>query len=553
MRSISKTSASTSSPSQLDTTETSTLFKYTSGRWIYNEQRRLAERERVFNVIALQRLAAAAVSRKAEDIFHIDKLGEGASNRAFVIHFRNGFKLVARIPYPATEPTHLVVASEAATLIYLRSKGIPVPEVYGYSASADNPAETEYIFMEFSPGGNLGSSWSDMGEQDRLRFVTSLVDLEARMFNLRLPASGSLYFARDLPAGVETIAVDSDDDGRLESLCVGPSTSLELWHGKRSRLDVDRGPYAETEDVLNSGAIKEIRYLDSYGRPLLPFDRMRRETFHLEKQSPSAHRDSLQQYLQISKHLIPQSKNGLARPVLRHPDLRPSNIFVSEKYEITSLIDWQNCTLLPLFLHSGIPEDLDNSTDPASRSLEIPQLPEEIPDLTEEERSEQLEVFRRRQSHYFYMRETAKTNPMHFEALSRPFSIGTRKIYQLSGAPWQGDIIPLKSSLIFTKQQWHQIAASPDLPCPITFTEEEERECLRLDELEREAVVQLEASKEILGLGPEGWVSCDNYEAARETIARMKAMCLEQASTEMERTAVRDHWVYDDMDEDEYL
>ena len=86
--------------------------------------------------------------------------------------------------------------------------------------------------MEFSPGENLGTSWSDMCEQDRLQFVTSLVDLEARMFNLCLPGSGSLYFARDLHAGVENLAVESAVSSSWGSLCVGPSTSLELWHGK---------------------------------------------------------------------------------------------------------------------------------------------------------------------------------------------------------------------------------------------------------------------------------------------------------------------------------
>ena len=95
----------------------------------YKEQQRLTDRERAFSVVGLQRLAAMAMSRKFEDIISIDKLGEGAANRAFVIRFRGDFKLVARIPYPITNPPHLVVASEAATLIFLRSKGIPVPGI----------------------------------------------------------------------------------------------------------------------------------------------------------------------------------------------------------------------------------------------------------------------------------------------------------------------------------------------------------------------------------------------------------------------------------------
>lgn len=280
---------------------------------------------------------------------------------------------------------------------------------------------------------------------------------------------------------------------------------------------------------------------------------MRRETFDLEKQSPSVHLDSLQKYLQIFEHLIPQGEPALLRPTLRHPDLRPSNIFVSDNFEITSLIDWQNSIILPLYLQSGIPKDLDNSMDFISRDLQPPSLPQGVSELAEDERLQQLETLAKRQLHHFYMIETGENNPAHLDAMSYPFSIGRRKIFELSSAPWQGDNIPLRSSLIFVKQNWENFCGSSNIRCPITFTDEEESECLRLDELEHGAEEQLEASKAMLGLGPEGWVSHDNYEASQAAISRMKAMCLEQADSEIEKTAIKDHWVYDDMDEDEYL
>ena len=97
---------------------------------------------------------------------------------------------------------------------------------------------------------------------------------------------------------------------------------------------------------------------------------------------------------------------------------------MSKDYKITSLIDWQNCVALPLFLHSGIPDDLDNSVDPVSRSLEIPRLPDRASDLAEDRRLEQLETFCKQQLHYFYVKETARRNLIHFQALSRPFQSG---------------------------------------------------------------------------------------------------------------------------------
>lgn len=208
----------------------------------YNEQKRLRERERVFDASALQRCAAASVSRDFDEILSMRKLGEGASNRSFLIEFRDGFKLVARVPYPVTQPFGLIVASEAATMVFLRSQGIPVPQIYGYSATVDNPAKTEYIFMEFSPGKQLSTVWSDMDEHDRLAFVKSLVNLETRLFNTFLPASGSLYFRRDLPAATQKLAVHLGDTESPDSIYIGPSTSLDLWYGRRSELDVERGP-----------------------------------------------------------------------------------------------------------------------------------------------------------------------------------------------------------------------------------------------------------------------------------------------------------------------
>lgn len=234
------------------------LFHYTSGRWLcvprsifrllllivmsrYNEQQRMKERERVFNVNELKRLAAEAVSRKVEDVVYFDKLGEGGANRAFVLHMKDGSRLVARIPYTGTAQRQLAVASEAATMSFLRSQGVPVPQIHGYSTSADNPAGTEYIIMEYSLGTNLSDSWFEMNEQDRSKFITSLVALEARLLNIRLPANGSIYFLRDLPANVDRVAIDDDSQG-LDSFYIGPSTSPNLWRGRRGGLDVNRGP-----------------------------------------------------------------------------------------------------------------------------------------------------------------------------------------------------------------------------------------------------------------------------------------------------------------------
>ncbi|KAI9687680.1 MAG: Phosphotransferase enzyme [Bogoriella megaspora] len=111
----------------------------------------------------------------------------------------DGDQVVARTPYPVTEPKNLVIASEVATMDYLRMSDLPVPIVYDYSTTSENAANTEYIIIDFVRGRNLGDIWYDMDESDQIAAVIKLVQLEARLFKLRFPASRSLYYAKDLP------------------------------------------------------------------------------------------------------------------------------------------------------------------------------------------------------------------------------------------------------------------------------------------------------------------------------------------------------------------
>ncbi|CZT25472.1 uncharacterized protein RCC_11204 [Ramularia collo-cygni] len=179
------------------------LFKYTSGRWVYNENQRFKERERTFNVAGLQRLAAKAVSRKVEDIHSITKLSAKErpivplsfdsamiSNSLLVSHIQSqnrdsNLSLVKPLRCPFFDQRAYQFQRYMATRLQLK-----------------NLAETEYILLEFRSGKNLGTLWADMNENNRLRFIKSLVALESCLFQIRVPASGSLYFLREFDRGL---------------------------------------------------------------------------------------------------------------------------------------------------------------------------------------------------------------------------------------------------------------------------------------------------------------------------------------------------------------
>lgn len=204
----------------------------------FNDALRHAERRRVFNVDGLCRLAAESVNRSPDDIVNLAKLAEGGFNRIFLITMHDGFQMVARIPYPATVPKYYTVASEVATMTLLRSSGLPIPKVYGYSPAPDNAAETEYIFMEFVRGTKLSDVWLDLGKREIISVLRQLAQLESKVMSISFPAGGSLYYAQDLEKVAGGPGIPLED----ERFCVGPDVSLPLWYGRRSQLDVDRGP-----------------------------------------------------------------------------------------------------------------------------------------------------------------------------------------------------------------------------------------------------------------------------------------------------------------------
>ncbi|THU92318.1 hypothetical protein K435DRAFT_800562 [Dendrothele bispora CBS 962.96] len=522
-----------------------------NSRWVFNDALRHEERRRVFNVNGLSRLAAESTNRSPDDIVGFEKLAEGGFNRAFLITMRDSFQLVARIPYPVTVPKFYTMASEVATMDYLRSFGLPIPNVYGYSPTSDNVAETEYIFMEFVNGTNLSEVWFDLEEQEIVSVVGQLVELEAKMMSVCFPAGGILYYAQDLERMTGKTGIPLKD----KRFCVGPDVRLSLWHGRRSHLNVDRGPYKSVESALVGAANKELAYLHEFGQPLLPFQRIRRESYQYREQSPSDHIDSLKRYLQIAPSLVPKEPS-LNQFRIRHPDLQETNIVVSRLsnpgLQVISVLDWQHTSILPTFLLAGMPQRMQNYTDSVSQSMTQPSLPKNFDDLEKGKREWERERYRRRLIHYHYLMSTAVNNDVHQAALADPLGVLRRRLFQHAGHPWEGEAIALKVALIEATIEWEKLTER-GLPCPVVFDTEDVCETMKLDTALKDVDKYMEAGCNIVGCTSEVWVPNDHYERAMARSKELKEQTLVQTELAKERAEVESHWPFDDMDEGNYM
>ncbi|KKK20511.1 phosphotransferase family protein, partial [Aspergillus rambellii] len=114
------------------------FFRYTSGRWLWDEEQQLRDRFSPFNIPELQKVAASSVG--AKKCVTITKLAEGSFNKTFRLMMDNGMTVIARIPHPIAGPQHYTTASEVATMEFARSiLEIPVPRIYAWSADVKNP------------------------------------------------------------------------------------------------------------------------------------------------------------------------------------------------------------------------------------------------------------------------------------------------------------------------------------------------------------------------------------------------------------------------------
>lgn len=276
-----------------------------------------------------------------------------------------------------------------------------------------------------------------------------------------------------------------------------------------------------------------------------------RELYSYKKVDPADHIRNLCDYLEVAQFLSPPTESSFNRPIIRHPDLQPNNIFVSDSFDIVSLIDWQHCSVLPLFLQAGPPKYFQNYGDHDSENFVKPQLPANLDRLNEKEKEAAKEVFRRRQLHYYYFAATAKFNQDHFDACTDNKVVLKQKLFQHAGDPWEGDSVTLKADLIRASQCWKELISGVDTLCPLTYSTTEVDECLGLKAEQELADEDMEKSRNSLGISVDGWVPTERYDVAKEQSENFKAETIALAESDDAVEQIRKHWPFDDHNENE--
>ncbi|KAI2038307.1 Phosphotransferase enzyme [Ophidiomyces ophidiicola] len=489
-----------------------TFFKYTSGRWLWDEANQLRKRYQPFNVQQLKDIAASSVN--AATCTQMVKLPEGAYNKAFLLTMDNGVQIVARIPNPYLPP-RIATASEVATLDFLRNElDIPVPRVLAWSGEKDQPVGTEYIIMEKAQGEELGKTWLSMGIPEKVDLVSQMVRIQANICFVDFKYYGSLYY-RGETNGYHNIP------GVPSRFCIGPSAALQFWEAERRHMG--SSPVSYAEGIAN----REMDWIRRFAKPRNVSDPLRQST---SQESPSSHIHLLEKYLKILPDIIP-SGNELSRATLWHSDLHLGNIFV-ENSKIVSIIDWQDCMSLPLFVQSKIPKFLRSQ---GPRLFDLPPAA----GLTENEKQETFLRYQLSQLQGFYVSKFQYFDSDIFQTLSDPHATIRQQLIDFAGSTWEDDgLFIFKQMMHQVWQNWNELVGDADRPCPIAFSPHD----ISLHEVEKNAWDDYRELFSSLDIPIDGWVHSQDFRAKAETLQNLARETLASADNKDEVRQALNAW-----------
>ena len=295
-------------------------------------------------------------------------------------------------------------------------------------------------------------------------------------------------------------------------------------------------------DYLTSIGTREAAWTDKFGQP-----RYREFFFAFSEHEiePKHHISLLSQYLLVAPYLVPKQAD-LASPVLRHPDLHQSNIFLRpNSTEILGIIDWQGASILPCFVQSGYPPLCDR--DPGQpQTLEKPKLSDDFDNMSPEEQEQALTSLKHKQARLYYTAATGLKCKRHLQALRLPYLDMRQYLIKQAGMPWDGDLVNLRSALIGVCSKWNDLVGEG--ACPISFTNEEVQVAMQESREWNEAADLLTTIRDTLGIDGEGGTNPENYERAAALNKAWRIQLLKEAKPE-EKERSWQIWPFKDHDD----
>ncbi|OAL37386.1 hypothetical protein AYO20_03235 [Fonsecaea nubica] len=530
--------------SRLGRSATRDLFSPTAGRWLWNEPRQRQEHTQTFDLKALEDVIIKAAGSALDPAFvRLEKLAEGASNKVFLAVVGKQ-RLIVKIPDPVVPP-RLVTASEAATLEFLRSElDLPVPKVFAWSDSSDNPVGCEYILMEEAQGRPLNAIWPSLDIPDKLAVVDEVLSIQKRLIAASnvFDGYGSLYFADDVAKlGISHHLPVSSAGGR--KYCIGPLANQHFVEPVLMASGVDCGPWRSSQDYLTSIARSSMaQIVTSKDQDTTASRAFSFPVNTASDTSATAVCNMLQTLCTVMPYILPRTVKQ-NQPVLWHKDLHFGNLFVSALGKVSCIVDWQGTDILPLFLAARIPQFIQLEDDAL-----LLELPEDFSIMPSATKLRIWERYRQSMLQQYYLADLRESAPELAALLEDRHLAPIRKQVELFGRVRPGqdtDALFLRETLLRIQRHWPDFffeeGISPQ--CPIKIAGDElinhQRDGRRYNEFQD----LLKACN--IPVAEEGWVPADQFAERHNDLTIAIRKTIESLESQAERLEFENrlyHW-----------
>lgn len=273
---------------------------------------------------------------------------------------------------------------------------------------------------------------------------------------------------------------------------------------------------ANPSDYARDIGLNELQWSKSYAKP--------RMNFHRSMQCPETPGDYnslLKRYLTLAPYLVSTFSDSAHIGTLSHPDLHLDNIFVNPSTKrISSIIDWQSTTIMPIFLQQPYPQFLEP--------------------LSEYAESQEISLMHYRQL-------VRRKNTTRADMINDRFHSTKTKPIQLVPSCWErDDLFSLRNSLISVIAHWDEYAPDATKTCPISFSEKEL--ALHQDEMELieglSSIMHQLQDEAMIPLG--GMVRPDDYERLKELNRRFMQDFIDLGENAQQKVLHAKVWPYFD-------
>lgn len=230
----------------------------------------------------------------------------------------------------------------------------------------------------------------------------------------------------------------------------------------------------------------------------------------------------LEEVCTITPHIVPGSPDQCL-PLLWHQDLHDGNIFVSDEGKVTSIIDWQGVSILPVFLTIRKPQFLD-----VADNAQLFELPMDLKQMPHSVRSEIWERYSKTMLQGYYLAHFRENIPgvaaIYDDKQINPIrrQVGS---YARTSDGHDADAIMLRNTLLRVQRNWTRFARDDEIEsapsCPIHFHDDElEKHSENGRRLNRFRDI-LEGSDISATFPLEGWVPVDLFDGSKNGLRKV--------------------------------